>query len=116
MRVLACGSRDYTDRDKIFAVLDTLGPTILIEGRARGTDMIAGSWADLNLPPKSHLKFPADWNRYRRGAGPIRNRQMLEEGKPNLVVAFGGLNGTGTNHMVLIVKKAGIPVLEIDRD
>jgi hypothetical protein len=32
--------------------------------------------------------FPADWERHGRAAGPIRNRQMLEEGKPDLVVAF----------------------------
>lgn len=33
------------------------------------------------------LPFPADWSRYGRAAGPIRNRQMLDQ-KPSLVLAF----------------------------
>jgi hypothetical protein len=34
------------------------------------------------------LPFPAQWKKFGRAAGPIRNRQMLVEGKPDLVIAF----------------------------
>lgn len=51
-------------------------------------------------------KFPADWDRYGKAAGGIRNSQMLIEGKPDLVVAFPG--GNGTRDMVLKARKAGI--------
>jgi hypothetical protein len=40
----------------------------------------------------------AEWERLGRKAGPIRNQRMLEEGKPDLVVAFPG--GTGTAGMM----------------
>jgi len=54
---------------------------------------------------------PAEWDKFGRRAGPLRNEQMLREGKPDVVVAFPG--GRGTAHMVRIAKEAGIDVLEI---
>ena len=126
LKVLVCGGRDYKDRDKIWRVLDSLKnqcdlkdePLHIIEGQCpTGADLYAGQWAAQNLPSAQHHRFPANWMAYQRGAGPIRNRQMLEQGKPDLVVAFGGVNGTGTNHMVRISKEAPVPpmVVEFDR-
>lgn len=61
-------------------------PEVVIEGEAPGADSLGREWAE------SHgievLKFPADWTRHGRAAGPIRNRQMLVEGKPNWGVGF----------------------------
>lgn len=54
--------------------------------------------------------FPADWRKYGKSAGPLRNQQMIDEGKPDLVVAFPG--GTGTADMVRRAKAAGIRVIE----
>lgn len=56
--------------------------------------------------------YPADWKRYGRAAGPIRNRQMLEEGKPDLIIAFHSnlAESRGTANMVKIARKAGIEV------
>lgn len=34
------------------------------------------------------LRFPAKWNEHGKAAGPIRNQQMLTEGKPDVVFAF----------------------------
>lgn len=131
MRVLACGGRNFgwnTDENGrrtsinetevafICLVLDTLneevGISTLIEGEAIGADKFSRKWAEL---PDVNVKvepYPADWNRYKRRAGPIRNRQMLEEGKPQLVVPFPG--GTGTADMVSISKAAGVEVLDVD--
>ena len=47
-------------------------------------------------------EFKADWDKFGRAAGPIRNAQMLREGKPDLVVAFPG--GRGTANMVAQAK------------
>ena len=55
--------------------------------------------------------FFAKWALIGRGAGPLRNQQMLREGKPDLVLAFPG--GKGTAHMVRIARKAGVPVQEV---
>ena len=44
-----------------------------------------------------------------RKAGPIRNQRMLDEGKPDLVVAFPG--GKGTNGMIDLARNAGVRVI-----
>lgn len=115
MKVLICGGRDYIDEFKLGATMDTLTRyqkiTLVIEGEARGADTLGRVWGESRGIPVD--KYPAQWDKYGRKAGPIRNVQMLEEGKPDLVVAFGG--GTGTNHMVSIAKAKGIKVLEVDR-
>ena len=56
--------------------------------------------------------YPADWTRYGKPAGPIRNRQMLNEGKPDMVIAFhDDLSvSVGTKDMVDIANAAGLPV------
>jgi hypothetical protein len=115
MRVLVCGGRDFSDCKAVFDALDDLARhevvDCIIEGDARGADRIAGAWAkrrrvDLRL-------FPADWNKHGRAAGPIRNQQMIDKGKPDFVLAFPG--GAGTADMVRRAKAAGLPVAEVPR-
>ena len=114
MRVLVCGGRQFAARDFIFMTLDDLrrerGVVALMEGCARGADSIAGEWADAR--GVEHLTFPADWKALKRKAGPIRNQQMLDEGRPDLVVAFPG--GKGTAHMSRIADEAGVETLAVD--
>jgi hypothetical protein len=110
MRVLVCGGRDYEVEALLTKRLDKLHDvyhvSVLIEGDARGADQLAGKWAESrNI---THLVFPADWKRYRAAAGPIRNKQKLEEGKPDLVVAFPGDKGTA--NMVQQALDAGVKV------
>jgi hypothetical protein len=114
MRVLVTGGREFEDRTRLVEVLDRLhqerGVTSLIHGAAKGADTLAGEWAESH--GISVLACPADWRRYRRAAGPIRNKQMLIEHSPDLVVAFPG--GTGTAHMISLAEKAGVEVVHID--
>ena len=46
--------------------------------------------------------YEADWKKYGKLAGPKRNQQMLDEGMPDLVVAFHAdiKNSKGTFDMV----------------
>jgi hypothetical protein len=60
----------------------------VIEGDAHGADRMAGEWARRH--GVENTKFCADWDRLGRKAGPIRNQLMLDEGRPDLVVAFPG--------------------------
>jgi hypothetical protein len=110
MRVLVCGGRDYADRARVF---DCLGfflahgnLQVLIHGAAHGADTLARQWADFYRVPC--LPFPADWARDGRAAGPIRNRRMLVQGRPDLVIAFPG--GPGTRDMTTIAHRAGLTV------
>ena len=113
MRVLVCGGRNYSDREQLFRVLDDLhgnAPlSVLIHGAAAGADTLAGNWAESRGVPM--LPFPADWHRHGRAAGPIRNMQMLDDGIPDLVVAFPG--GRGTANMLKQARQAGVQVIEI---
>ncbi len=67
---------------------------------------MAREWAEARRVPVQ--TFRPDWKRFRRAAGPIRNKQMITEGKPDLVVAFPG--GRGTANMVELARAAGVPV------
>ena len=112
MRVLVCGGRDYADRGALFSALDRLaskrGVSEVIHGGATGADSLAGEWARARGVMCS--VFRADWERHGRAAGPKRNQRMLEEGKPDGVVAFPG--GRGTADMIQRAKAAGLTVWE----
>lgn len=97
------------------ATLDTLnvdhGISAIIHGAcSSGADDFAGNWARRRLIEET--RFPADWKSHGKPAGPIRNQQMIDEGKPDLVVAFPG--GRGTADMVAKANRAGVEVIEID--
>lgn len=113
MRALMTGGRDYRDRDTVYRVLDDLrkhSPELtLMCGMATGADILAHQWAKYN---RIHcFEFTADWNKHGKAAGPIRNAQMLDEGDPDLVIAFPG--GRGTDDMIRKAKKAGVRVYEV---
>jgi hypothetical protein len=110
MRLLICGGRDFNDLHWAFERLDKFrraNPvTCVIQGEARGADLIGKQWADSRGIPIEG--YPADWSRLRNAAGPARNAQMLREGKPDHVFALPG--GRGTMNMVMQAKEAGVPV------
>ena len=82
-----CGDRNWTDKELIRTVFLALPKvSVLIEGEARGADILSREVALEN--GVAVLQFPALWQKYHRAAGPIRNTQMLEEGKPDIVIAF----------------------------
>lgn len=124
MIVLACGDREWTDKALIECTLAYLRthrsePLTVIEGRCRGADRLAGQWAArMRAHGVGWVAFPADWNRYGKGAGPIRNRQMLDwmllaRASHTLgVVAFHDRleASKGTKNMVVQAKAAGVPV------
>ena len=113
MRILVCGGREFTDDQMLSERLNDLHGereiTLVIAGGARGADTLAAEWATAQgIPCEVYL---ADWEGLGRKAGPIRNQRMLDEGEPDLVVAFPG--GRGTADMVRRARSAGLEVLEI---
>ncbi len=113
MTLLVTGGRDFSDwpilRDTLDALHEQHRFTLLLHGNANGADHLAGVWAyRRGILTKA---FPADWKTHGRAAGPIRNQRMLDEGKPDLVVAFPG--GRGTADMVRRAGAAGVKVVEV---
>jgi len=84
----------------------------IIEGGAKGADFLARVWAKHKM--LNWIEFPADWKQYGVRAGPIRNKQMIDEGKPDLVIAFLAPNSRGTKDMIAQAQKAGIETKVID--
>lgn len=111
MKVLVCGSRSWNDYDAIYGALAELvaerGSFSVMHGAARGADRLAGEAARrLGLEV---VEYPADWKRYGRRAGYLRNEQMLAAG-PDLVVAFHEAGSRGTAHTIALAREAGIEV------
>lgn len=114
-RILVTGSRHWTDRDAIASGLFSQSrgaPATLIHGAALGADSlaaeIAASWG------WEVRAFPADWDKYGKAAGPIRNQQMLDEADPDVVIAFPMPDSRGTLDMMNRARYAGIPVVIVD--
>jgi len=108
-RILICGDRNYQDWIKVQEYLDTISrTTIIIHGGARGADSLAGNLAT-SLKMKV-IKFPANWDKYGKAAGVLRNQQMLDEGYPDLVVYFHKdiENSKGTRDMLKRATDSGI--------
>lgn len=133
MRVLVCGGRffgqapnpatyeeiklaeeqakfmeDYLN-DRL-QVCYTKSDIVLIAGGANGADTVAEEWA-VYQGIKTEI-YPADWSKYGKRAGFIRNSQMLDEGNPDLVIAFPG--GAGTNMMIELAREKGVKVIEVE--
>lgn len=113
MRILVCGGRDFTKHHVIYDGDHTdYSKQVIIHGKAEGADTLAGQWADINNVPV--LEFPVkktDWKTHGKAAESIRNQQMIDEGKPDLVVAFPTPQSKGTWDMIRRAKKAGIKTI-----
>jgi hypothetical protein len=112
MRILICGDREFRDAKRIYAYL-TMIPTTdtIIQGDARGADTI--TWVCCELLGLPWESFPADWEKYGKAAGPIRNKEMLDS-KPDLVVYFHNniTRSKGTLNMINMARQAGVKVIE----
>lgn len=108
--VVVCGGRNFEDREFVWHVLDAFHAAHsiqrVIEGGCRGADRWAMEWA-MAKGISSHT-FPADWKKHGKGAGSIRNAEMLAQ-NPDAVIAFPG--GPGTANCVRQAEALGIPVL-----
>lgn len=111
-RVLVCGGRNYKNWIRVKQEIQKLAPTLVIHGGATGADSLAES-AAYHLDIETSV-FPANWEKYGKKAGPIRNQTMIEIGRPHLVLAFPG--GKGTADMIRRAKRAGINVIEVKED
>lgn len=114
-RILVCGGREFTDGAYIAEYLYALGPRVVIHGAARGADKLAGLWAWRHRDRVVELPFPVpteEWDRFGGYAGHLRNARMLEEGRPDLVLAFYP-GGPGTANMVRQAQAAGVEVWQI---
>ncbi len=120
--VLVCGGRTFDDfdflkttlHDKLVEVrgLDPARRMVVVHGDGRGADKMAGEWAKAwNV---ACFRIPAEWELWDKGAGFMRNQQMLDWLPIDEVIAFAG--GPGTADMVARSKRAGVDYTHAQQD
>ncbi len=116
MKIIVCGDRKYKRMDIIENELKKFPlNTTVIHGEASGADLLGAFVADkLGMEV---IPYPAKWHIYKRGAGPVRNQQMLDEGKPDLILAFHDniKDSKGTKNMINKGIRAGKKVILIEK-
>ncbi|MFI9591023.1 SLOG family protein [Nonomuraea sp. NPDC052265] len=126
MRVIVTGSRDWPDWGAVCRALDlalTIAQdwgqplTVVHGGCETGADAMAAAWVrimrdDLDMPVIERT-FEAEWERFGKRAGPMRNRRMIEAGA-DYVIAFNLNDSRGTSGTIALAEAAGIPVVRFD--
>lgn len=104
--ILVCGDRNWTNRERMISILSQFKHQniTIVEGEAIGADLMAREVClDMGIDV---IGVPANWNRYHRAAGPIRNAKMLDISFQNksltLIIAFHNdiKNSKGTKNMI----------------
>lgn len=98
MKTIIAGSRGIEDIEEVRQAIRDSGIQItkVVSGRARGVDTLGEQWAQENGVPIR--KFPADWNRYGKAAGGIRNSEMAQYA--DALVAIWDGKSSGTRDMI----------------
>lgn len=112
MKCIIAGTRTLTEKDTFEAIADCPWVdeiTEVVSGGARGPDTHGERWARdvANLPVK---RFPANWSKYGRAAGPIRNRHMARYvGDGGLIAVWDG-RSRGTGNMIGLARDYNLRV------
>jgi hypothetical protein len=101
MKVAVVGSRNFQDYDLLKQILAEYEITEIVSGGAKGADSLGEKYAnEHNLPIEI---FKPDWKRLGRGAGPARNKTIVENA--DFVIAFWDGVSKGTQSSINIAKK-----------
>lgn len=109
MKTIICGGRDHSDYTMLLRAIATCPwkITSVFSGKAPGADALGERWAMEN--GAAVTPFPANWGRYGRRAGPLRNAEMLEGGAEAVLALWNGLS-TGTKDMIDKARRKGLRV------
>ncbi len=110
-RIIVAGSRNFADKEMLYmalsAFIDAVDDEVeIVDGACRGADKLAEEYA--SEFGYKNTTFPADWDKYGKRAGYIRNTQMAEyavKADDALLIAFPVGESRGTNMMIDIAKK-----------
>jgi hypothetical protein len=107
-KTIIAGSRDCTDYSQLIQAVAECGweITSVVSGIARGADTLGIMYAHNNSLLLD--KYPADWNKYGKSAGPGRNAKMAENAEA-LIALWDG-KSKGTKHMIDTATSKGLKV------
>lgn len=119
-RMIVAGGRDYSNQnvvnyyiDRVKDVCDSRGLNLVIVcGMATGADTLGRNYAISN--GLEVLEFPANWNKYGKSAGYLRNKEMASIADSAIVFWDG--RSKGSKHMIDIMHELRKPVVSISYD
>jgi hypothetical protein len=112
MKVIIAGGRDIEDYNLLLEAVDQsdFNITEVVCGMAKGVDLMGMRWAEENgIPVK---EFPANWSKFHRAAGPIRNDQMAKYAEALIAIMKPGSKGTA--NMVKLAHKNRLRVFVLN--
>lgn len=109
-RIVVAGCRDYNDYDEAKAYIDmciekikSKHEIVFVSGSCRGADRLGERYAEDN--GYKIERYPAQWSKYGRCAGLIRNKEMAEVG--DYIICFWDGKSRGTKSMIDIANRMG---------
>lgn len=109
MKVIIAGSRTLSFNDTIAAINHCPFKheiSVVISGTAKGVDRHGEEWAKLNNIPV--IQYPANWNKFGKRAGYVRNEEMAQNADA-LIAVWDGVS-KGTKHMIDIANSYNLKV------
>ena len=110
MKVIIAGSRDFNDYNKLCHYCDYLlqnqTEIEIVSGTARGADKLGEKYANEKGYPIK--QFPANWNKFKKAAGYVRNEEMAKYA--DALIAFWNGKSKGTEHMINLAKKYNLKI------
>lgn len=109
-KVIIAGSRDFNNFSKLKSVCDFLlknfEKVTIVSGGAKGADSLGEEYAKLK---GFKLKvYKADWKKYGKGAGIIRNKEMAKNA--DMLIVFWDGKSKGTANMISLAEEANLQV------
>jgi predicted Rossmann fold nucleotide-binding protein DprA/Smf involved in DNA uptake len=107
MKIAVVGSRSIDNYSILKSILDQYTFTQIISGGAKGIDTLAERYSE-ELGLMKPLVILPDWKRYNRGAGAVRNREIVDTA--DFVVAIWDGDSKGTKISINYAKKINKPI------
>jgi len=114
MRLIIAGGRHLDDvaliRRALARAHEIRPITVLIHGGTGALGITAEDWArDMRLHV---VRYPANWREFGKRAEAIRNAFMLQDSRPDILLALPG--GTDTADLVMRALRARVPVIDTE--
>lgn len=112
-KIIIAGGRDFMDynllKEKVNKILQEKRVShkiVIISGCARGADTLGLRYASENAFDVE--EYPADWDKYGKKAGYMRNVEMAKDA--DALIAFWDGKSKGTKHMIDIATERNLPI------
>jgi predicted Rossmann fold nucleotide-binding protein DprA/Smf involved in DNA uptake len=114
MKVIIAGGREFSNFQLMFEkceeILKEIEDVEIVSGTARGADKMGEHYA--GLKKFDVKKFPADWNKYGKAAGYVRNKEMAEYA--DMLIAFWDGKSSGTKSMIDLATERNLEVFVVN--